>query len=794
MLRFLPFSLFLFTYISLSCLNIEAQECGTDELHRQMIQQVPGYKEEIEAMDEMIYQFLQNKEQMENHPFMRVDRCEQGRIYTIPVVVHVIHLGEPIGSGSNITDQRIRDAIAAASNRFLNASAQSQNMEIRFELARRSPAGEPTTGINRVNGSSVPNYATNGISWTLGDGGAEANAIKQLSIWPRDKYYNIWVCHDIAGNIAGYANYPTTWPFEGTVMDYRYMTATNVTLAHELGHGFNLRHTFDGDGDGANCPANANCALQGDQVCDTPPHKRGECSSSSTCADSSANPFNNVSRNIMSYCGTRNLFTPGQKSRAKAALFAVTRYTLVESTGLIPVNPELDAELVELKYNSGNVCSEANPELKIRNNGNVNIDSLLISIKLDNQAAIIYKYTFHADSFPFAKGEERVISSFDPPIPPGNYQLLAEIIKVNQRQLDDYANNDFTCVPFLRVGTTDEKYCTDFETDILPSGSVISSDGNLNPGITTVTTCIDNGEKALSFLPWNINSADDITDEWILPAYNLDNPDGAGLFFDRAHGLSAGVSGLALRVSASVDCGATFNTISLRSGTTLATTSRNVGSNAFVPQNCSEWKRDTLDLDAFKGKELTIKFDFERSSGTSGQNLYLDNLCIRNKYLINGIPSDSAAGSVTGSGKYYEGSTATLTATPKTGYLFDGWEEDGEIISTESSIGFEVIGRRSMVAKFRLVSAIRPSDILPTSLFPNPAKGLVNLTISQNTEGPILIQLMDISGKELKTLLITQPVSGSSIIPIAINDLSRGMYLLRVQTGNASTVSKLVVD
>jgi hypothetical protein len=53
---------------------------------------------------------------------------------------------------------------------------------------------------------------------------------------------------------------------------------------------------------------------------------------------------------------------------------------------------------------------------------------------------------------------------------------------------------------------------------------------------------------------------------------------------------------------------------------------------------------------------------------------------------------------------------------------------------------------------------------------------------------------MDISGKELKSLLITQPVSGRSIIPIAVNDLSSGMYLLRVQTGNASTVSKLVVD
>ncbi len=37
------------------------------------------------------------------------------------------------------------------------------------------------------------------------------------------------------------------------------------TVTHELGHFFNLNHTFDG------CTTSANCATSGDKVCDTPP-------------------------------------------------------------------------------------------------------------------------------------------------------------------------------------------------------------------------------------------------------------------------------------------------------------------------------------------------------------------------------------------------------------------------------------------------------------------------------------------------------------------------------------------
>ena len=61
-------------------------------------------------------------------------------------------------------------------------------------------------------------------------------------------------------------------------------------------------------------------------------------------------------------------------------------------------------------------------------------------------------------------------------------------------------------------------------------------------------------------------------------------------------------------------------------------------------------------------------------------------------------PSES--GTVTGAGYYNGGDTCVLTATPNSGFGFENWTENGEIVSTESTYTFMVTGDRNLVANF----------------------------------------------------------------------------------------------
>jgi len=255
-------------------------------------------------------------------------------VYTIPVVVHVIHLGEAVGTGSNISDSQIAGAITGLNNRYRNLIGNSLDIGIEFCLALRDPNGNASNGIIRVNGSSVPLYSAEGIQVDA-NGGADEMSIKNLSRWPNTEYYNIWVVHSIYGGTVAYAYFPTTSNADGTVIEAAYMTSNSTTLTHELGHAFDLFHTFEGDNDGVNCPLDSDCSIDGDEICDTPPHKRGDCGTSNPCTTSGV--WNNSRYNYMNYCSTKDRFTSNQKERMIAAVNSFPRSELLNSLGCVRV-------------------------------------------------------------------------------------------------------------------------------------------------------------------------------------------------------------------------------------------------------------------------------------------------------------------------------------------------------------------------------------------------------------------------------------------------------------------------
>ena len=305
----------------------QSTQCVTDYIHKNRMQTDSTYRKQILNLESNIEANNQN----------HANNNLKSTLYTIPVVVHVMHLGESIGTGTNISEIQIQQAIAGLNDRFRNVNALGVDVELEFCLASIDPNGNSTNGINRVDGSGVANYSANGITPSGNPcSGAIETAIKDLSRWPVSDYYNIWVVSEICnGSFVGYASYPVGGLYDGLVIVSTSMTSNSGTLPHEVGHGFFLYHTFNGDGGNVSCPVDTNCLIDGDRVCDTPPHKQSDCGTTNPCT--LAGVWDNSRYNYMAYCPLVNRFTQGQKDRIRATAIVAPRASLLTSVGCGPL-------------------------------------------------------------------------------------------------------------------------------------------------------------------------------------------------------------------------------------------------------------------------------------------------------------------------------------------------------------------------------------------------------------------------------------------------------------------------
>jgi hypothetical protein len=76
------------------------------------------------------------------------------------------------------------------------------------------------------------------------------------------------------------------------------------------------------------------------------------------------------------------------------------------------------------------------------------------------------------------------------------------------------------------------------------------------------------------------------------------------------------------------------------------------------------------------------------------------------------------------------------------------------------------------------------------NLFPNPAKDRITLEWDGVVSGLMRISIVDLSGRTVKQM--TRP--GANRMTLPVNDLARGIYLLKAETGNAARVVRFVVE
>lgn len=307
------------------------RNCGAMHHLEQQLLQDPDLSNRMEAIERHTENFVRS--------YNEGDRV----VYTIPVVFHIVHNGDAVGSGENISDALIQAQLAQLNQDFslTNSDANlipalfqpvAANAEIQFCLAQRTPSGAATTGINRINGGQA--------SWTYSQ--IESN-LKPSTIWDRNQYLNVWtvIFGGADAGTLGYAQFPggtastdgvvLLWSSVGSVASPNPSGgnyARGRTATHEIGHWLNLRHIW-GD---------ATCG--NDFVSDTPVHNtsNGGCPTYPHYSTCSGSPVE-MTMNYMDYTydACMYMFTAGQKARMQAVLASGgSRASLASSQGCQP--------------------------------------------------------------------------------------------------------------------------------------------------------------------------------------------------------------------------------------------------------------------------------------------------------------------------------------------------------------------------------------------------------------------------------------------------------------------------
>ncbi len=362
---------------------------------------------------------------------------------------------------------------------FANSAGFFPSTDMSFDFAKRDPNGNPTTGINYVDGSILPAYSTYGINVVTNSTGFSAYEFGNYGFtWDHNRYINVYIVDSIYNGYGGVATNIPSFFGEGVFIKASQFKLNAHTVSHEMGHYFNLKHTFEGqwtNGTSWQCPLNDNCATQGDGICDTPPH-RSQDWNSSPCY--SGSDFLNSGHNFMSYGGILDdRFTAGQTTKMRDYLFN-TRSGLISSEALVPTSTALEIALDSV-YNDTTeyFCRTFIPKVSIRNIGTTNLSNCKVQLYVDG----VLSQTTFLGSLSLVKDSSKVISLNASPITTGSHTITLTLSEINGSATDFFLLNNSLCKQInfqnktLTVTTTGQNGTTSGDGDFLCESSITVS-------------------------------------------------------------------------------------------------------------------------------------------------------------------------------------------------------------------------------------------------------------------------------------------------------------------------------
>ena len=272
--------------------EITIEQCGTDELHKELMKD-PKY----------FGSFMECNKELENK---RITNTQK----TIPVIVHILHSGQPYGEFPNLLESDVLDIIEVTNQKF-----EDNDSNIEICVAAATTTGESLEGIQYHDMNDIfPGWQSLSV---LNYYFSVINAIS----YDRDNYLNIYIWQ-WSGNPTGFSWLPPT-NYGAWVKASAFIDQDSDTFIHELGHYFGLAHTFSKNLYGNNyiscedAASESSCNTQGDRVCDTPPTPINWSCINPTCPD-----LNPHVENFMDYTpdNCADSFTIGQINRMHSQL------------------------------------------------------------------------------------------------------------------------------------------------------------------------------------------------------------------------------------------------------------------------------------------------------------------------------------------------------------------------------------------------------------------------------------------------------------------------------------------
>ncbi|MDH5610035.1 MAG: choice-of-anchor J domain-containing protein [Cyclobacteriaceae bacterium] len=565
-----------------------------------------------------------------------------GLVYTLPVVVHVIHNGEALGTGGNLSDERIIEQLSILNADFrrknsdtlltpANFTGVAADTEIEFILARRDPEGLPTTGIVRKRGSKT-SYAYNDSDDAL---------LKSESYWPAEDYLNIYVA-DLRG-FLGWASFPYTdlvgientefnnnRLVDGVVLDYQFVGINPATggsfesfgrtATHEIGHFLGLRHVW---GDAFDCTA--------DDYCDDTPMQSTNYDKTCPASEQTSCTSPDMYSNYLNYTddACMNLFTQGQKSRMRTVLdFSPRRKSLRSSPALLdPLVTTHDLGIRSIISPAISECSTSIlPAIEVRNYGSNSITSFTLSLYQDG--VLVESLTKTVTLAPLATS----IVNFSPLTIPSTVdtEFLYQVTDVNGLT-DGNAANNVKSVRVYAINNSVLPYKLNF--DSIPDVATRTESGIASAWSIQTAPYQTATNKAMTLNFAQNPATFGLFDYLVTPVFDLSFLNSAELSFSYAYAESSNAWNKdGLIVAVSTDCGATFppsHYIFQKYGSALVTSPSK--DSLFAPTKPADWFRETINFTPYVGNP-NVRIAFIGHNGGSNI-LYLDSVELKSNSL-----------------------------------------------------------------------------------------------------------------------------------------------------------------